>query len=78
MEGLPYLERLQLLEHVADDASCCRLVGVGHGTPACLGAKSLAQSADAAPGAKVHLAGDRGCRYRENNRKNKSNTEMKS
>lgn len=62
--SLPHLERLKLLEHVADDSRGSRLVGVGHGPPACLRAESLAQSANAAPGAKVHLAGDRGCRHR--------------
>ena len=56
----PHLERLKLLEYVADDSRGSGLVGVGHGPPARLRAESLAQSTDAASGAKVHLAGDRG------------------
>lgn len=60
-----YLECLELLEHMADDASGRRLVGVRHGTSARLGAESLAQPADAAPGAQVHLAGDRSCKKKQ-------------
>ncbi len=70
-----YLERLELLEHVADDSGGRRLVGVGHGPPARLGPESLAQAADAAAGAQVHLAGDRSCNDKTGRDKKKKNQE---
>jgi len=66
---LAHLERLELLEHVADDSGGRRLVGVGHGPPARLGAERLAQPADAAAGAQVNLAGDRSYKTRQDTTK---------
>lgn len=56
-----HLERLKLLQYVADDSRGRRLVRVCHGAPPRLGAKRLAQAADATPRAKVHLPRDRSC-----------------
>lgn len=57
-----YLERLELLENMPDDAGRRRLVRVCHGSPTRLGAERLAQPSNTTPGPKVHLAGDRGCK----------------
>lgn len=56
-----YLESFKLLQHVADDPGGCRLVNIGHGSPARLGTKRLAQPTNTASRTQVYLASDRSC-----------------
>lgn len=57
-----YLEGLELLENMPNDAGRRRLVRVSHCSPTRLGAERLAQTSNTTPGPKVHLTGDRGCK----------------